>query len=207
MRIMAKYRFEETERKRVVELEDGEHLNIKRNNPLKGLYEDYFIINQKFLKYVIARDLTGRQSKILFYLLSEMEHKNKIVTNGRIIGEALGITQNNILNDLKVLEIYGIIFRQKLGMYQTEIGLNYDLVEHDMVNPLMGYKGSANSKYIQEHKEKIKGLTPYAEIEQLKEGKIDITDRATGEVLYSEKKQMVFKQLDLEEEAKKFEEE
>lgn len=204
---MAKYRFEETERKRVVELEDGEHLNIKRNNPLKGLYQDYFIINQRFLKYVIARDLTGRQSKILFYLLSEMANKNRIVTNGRIIGENLGIEQSNILKDLKVLEVYGIIFRQKLGMYQTEIGLNYELVEHDMVNPLMGYKGSANSKFIQEHKEKIQGLTPYATIDQLKEGKVDIVDKTTGEVLYSEKRKTTYKQLDLEEEIKKFEEE
>lgn len=204
---MAKYRIEETEERktRIVELEDGEHLNIKRNNPLKGLYQDYFIINQKFLKYVIARDLTGRQSKILFYLLSEMEHKNKIVTNGRIIGECLNIKQTHVLNDLKVLEVYGIIFRQKLGMYQTEIGLNYDLVEHDMVNPLMGYKGSANSKYIQEHRVKIQGLTPYAEIAQLKEGKTDFVDKATGEVLYSEKKKPAYKQLDMEEEIKKFE--
>lgn len=200
---MAKYRLEETERKRIIELEDGEHLNIKRNNPMRGLYEDFFILNQKFLKYVIARNLTGRQSKILFYLLSEMQQQNKIVTNGRIIGEALTIHQSHVLNDLKVLEDYGIIFRHKLGMYQTEIGLNYDAIEHDMVSPLFGYKGASNSKQIQDHRDKINALTPYAEVQQLKEGKTDFVDKKTGEVLFSEKK--TFKQLDLEEEIKRFE--
>ena len=200
---MAKYRFEETEKKRVVELEDGEQLNIKRNNPMKGLYEDFFVVNQKFLKYVISRNLTGRQSKVLFYLLSEMEQQNKIVTNGRLIGEALNIRQSHVLDELRKLEEYGIIFRKKLGMYQTEIGLNYDSVEYDMVSPLLGYKGASNSKQIEEHKGKIQALTPYAEIEELKENKVDIVDKKTGEVLYSEK--MKVKQLDLVEEAEKFE--
>lgn len=182
---MAKYKFEET--RRVVELDEGEYLSIGRLNPLRGLYEDFFIINQKFLKYIVLKNLTGRQSKILFYLLSEMKQDNRIITNGRIIAEALNIQHTNVLKDIKILEDYKIIYRRKLGMWQTEIGINYDVIEHDIVNPMLGYKGPANTEKIAAHKTKIDALTPFGISKNLKEGIRQYYDKETGEVFHTDK--------------------
>ena len=74
---------------------------LLKNNHLKGMYTDYCIVNQEFLRYILSLKLSGIPANILFFFLSQMDKENKILINNQILIKALKTSEPSIIAGLK----------------------------------------------------------------------------------------------------------
>ena len=64
---------------------------IPKNHLKQGkMYDDFCILNQEFLKYVLSLNLTVNEYKILLFLLSYMDLENRIIIDAEMIRYNLG---------------------------------------------------------------------------------------------------------------------
>jgi hypothetical protein len=170
----------ETSRRVEFEIPQEEQENVTagllKNNHLRGLYDDYCILNQEFLSYVVSCKLTGIQSRMLFFLMSEMDKENKILLNNDLLIKEIGGTKKSIIDATARLENLKIIVRQKLGTARYEYQIRYD-----MINPQMAFKNKSSRENVQQHKALIQQEAPYMK-QWNTDGNIDLINSSTGEI-------------------------
>ena len=85
----------QTETSKTVEFsipnEEAENVTagILKKNHLRGLYADYCILNQEFLKYITSLKLKPAEYRILFLVMSEMDKENKVLLNNDLFMKKL----------------------------------------------------------------------------------------------------------------------
>lgn len=173
----------ETSRKIEFEIPKEEQENVTagllKNNHLNGLYRDYCILNQEFLRYVLScSNLTGTPLKILLFLISVMDKENKVLTDYKEIGSALKMNPKQADNGLRALIKAKIVIKRKgFDVFRrNEIALNYDIL-----NPQLAFKNKSTKENVALHKALIVQETPY--IKQYNtDGNIDLINSETGEI-------------------------
>ena len=172
----------QTETSKTVEFsipnEEAENVTagLLKTNHLRGLYSDYCILNQEFLKYVVSSHLTAVQMKMIFLLMSEMDKENKVLLNNDLLIKRLKTTKMSVIESVKKLVFLKIIVRQKLDVSKYEYQINYDIL-----NPQMAFKDKSTKENITKHKALMSHETPY--IKQYNTGgDIDLVNIQTGEV-------------------------
>lgn len=154
---------------------------ILQKNHLRGLYSDYCILNQEFLKYVVSCHLTGLQTNMIFLLMSEMDKENKVLLNNDIFIMKLKATKKTVINAVNKLTELKIIVKQKFGVSKYEYQINYDIL-----NPQLAFKEKGTKDNVYKHKVLIKQETPYLK-QYNTDGDIDFVNTMTGEVFATEK--------------------
>lgn len=176
----------ETERKLEFTIPEEEAENVTagllKNNHLRGMYDDYCILNQEFLKYIVSCNLTALQLKMVFFLMSGMDKENKILINNHWLIKELGGTEKTIITSTKKLEELKIIVRQKLGTSRYEYQIIYD-----MINPQMAFKNKSTKENVAKHKALMRQESPYYK-QYTTDGDIDLINSATGEIFETQKK-------------------
>lgn len=171
----------ETERKIEFEIPENEIENVTAGlikiNHQRGLYDEFFTLNQHFLSYVLKIGLSGKDWEVFIWLMSVMDYGNKILTNQNTIVNNTGLSQAQVSKALNKLRKNKIIVETKLDTAKYEIGFNYELL-----NPQLAFKGKANKTNIIEHKGLINQKTPYHKILNI-EGDWDLVDNQTGEII------------------------
>jgi hypothetical protein len=175
----------ETSRKVEFDIPEYEVENVTagliKNNHLRGLYSDYCILNQEFLKYVLSCNLTGSQSKIFHFLLSKMDRENKVLASNDYIIRSLNLAEKTAITSIQKLIDCKIILKQRLDRERYVIDLNYDIL-----NPQLAFKNKSSKENVLKHKALINQETPYFKQTSI-DGMIDYVNPNTGEVFYSEK--------------------
>ena len=147
---------------------------LLKTNHLRGLYSNYCILNQEFLKYISSLKLKPAEYRILILLMSEMDKENKILLNNTLIIRKLEMTEMTVIKAVQGLISYKIILRQKFGVSKYEYELNYDIL-----NPQFAFKNKVNRENVAKHKALITQETPY--IKQYNtEGNIDLIETKTN---------------------------
>lgn len=166
-----------------VPIDESENVTagLLKNNHLRGLYSDYCILNQEFLKYVLSCDLTGAQSKIFHFILSRMDKDNKILMSNEFIIKSLKLGEKTAITSIQKLIDCRIILKQKIDRERYVIDLNYDIL-----NPQLAFKNKASKENVIKHKALINQETPYYK-QTTTDGMIDFINPQTGEVFHSEK--------------------
>ena len=172
----------QTETSKTVEFsipnEEAENVTagLLKTNHLRGLYSDYCILNQEFLKYVVSSHLTAVQMKMIFLIMAEMDKENKVLLNNDLLIKRLKTTKMSVIESVKKLVFLKIIVRQKLDVSKYEYQINYDIL-----NPQMAFKDKSTKENITKHKALMSQETPY--IKQYNTGgDIDLVNIQTGEV-------------------------
>ena len=166
--------------------EDAENFDLipKPKNHLKQgkIYDDFCILNQEFLKYIMSCKLTKNEYNILFFLLSYMDKENKIIIDAEMIEYNLGISSSNVNKYIKKLQNYKIIYKRNLGYRKgAEVLLNFDII-----SPHMAFKNRNNFDNVQKHKRIMQNDIPYHRQQNLLTGGLDLINPETGEVFHSE---------------------
>lgn len=162
---------------------------IIKNNHLRGLFSDYSVINQEFFNYVISCNLTGRQSKILFFILASVDLENRVILNNEVISKVLNINPTNVSREVNFLTEKKIILKKKARNHTYQLSINYD-----MVNPNFIFKNKATKENIKQHKALMEQEKPYIKQENLF-GEIDMLNPNTGEVFYTYPQEQAHKHL------------
>ncbi len=172
----------QTETSKTVEFsipnEEAENVTagLLKTNHLRGLYSDYCILNQEFLKYVVSSHLTAVQMKMIFLLMSEMDKENKVLLNNDLLIKRLKTTKMSVIESVKKLVFLKIIVRQKLDVSKYEYQINYDIL-----NPQMAFKDKSTKENITKHKALMEQESPY--IKQYNtDGNLDLINKNTGEI-------------------------
>ena len=76
---------------------------LLKNNHFKGLYSDYCILNQEFLKYIVSSHLTAVQMKMIFLIMAEMDKENKVLLNNDLFIKKLKTTKKSVIEAEKKL--------------------------------------------------------------------------------------------------------
>lgn len=152
---------------------------ILKNNHLRNLYSNFCIINQDFLSYVLSCNLSQAQLKLLVFLISEMDKENRIFINNQILMEKLSISEKTAIDAVKKLTQKKIIVRQKIGVSNYEMRINYDIL-----NPQFLFKNKATRENVTKHRGLIEHLTPYVKQKNIAGG-VDLIDSDNGEVFHS----------------------
>ncbi len=168
---------------------DGEDIGdyqpklVKSNALRQGkIYEDFCVLNQEFLKYIMHCNLTKNEYQVLMFLLSYMDRDNKIIIDSEMIEHHLGINKTHVNKYIKKLESHRIIYKRVLGYRKgSEVLLNFDII-----SPHMVYKNPNNKEKVGQHKELMasKGK-PYLKQRNMFDGGVDYVDHETGEVFHS----------------------
>lgn len=154
-------------------------VGVLKNNHLRNLYADFCILNQEFLSYVVACNLSKVQLNLLFFLMSEMDRENKILINNELLVKKLGATEKTIIEAIKKLTEKKIVLRQKLGVARYELQINYDIL-----NPQLAFKNKATKENVSAHKALMRQETPYIKQQNIF-GDIDLMHPNSGEVFYT----------------------
>jgi hypothetical protein len=154
---------------------------LLKNNHFKGLYSDYCILNQVFLKYIVSSHLTAVQMKMIFLIMSEMDKENKVLLNNDLFIKKLNSTKKSIIEAEKKLVSLKVIVKQKLDVQKYEYQINYDIL-----NPQFAFKNKGTKENIEKHKVLITQETPYIKQYNI-EGDIDLVNSNTGEVFDTQK--------------------
>lgn len=175
----------ETQRKVEFEIPQEEADNVTagllKTNHLRGLYNNYCILNQEFLTYVVSCGLTAIQSRLLFFLMAEMDKENKVLLNNDLLTKRLGATERSVITATKKLQELKIIVRQKLDVQRYEYQINYDIL-----NPQLAFKDKSSKENVNRHKALIKEQTPY--IRQVNiYNEVELINSDTGEVFETQK--------------------
>jgi predicted transcriptional regulator len=157
--------------------------SLKKSNPLRQgkIYDDFCVLNQEFLKYIIHCDLTKNEMKILLFLLAYMDRDNKIIVDSEMINHHLKINRTHVNKYIKRLEEKKIIYKRRLGYRKgNEVLLNFDII-----SPHMAYKNANKQDKVVEHKQLMNAKqSPY--MKQINMfGEVDYVDKDTGEVFHS----------------------
>lgn len=146
----------------------------------RGLYDEFFTLNQQFLKYVLTVGLKGKDWDVFIWLTSRMDYGNKILINQEYICKSLSasqkITQGQVSKALKKLRDNKIILETKYSRGKFEIGFNYDIM-----NPQMAFKGKATKQSVKDHKALITQESAYIKQYNIS-GDIDLINPSTGEI-------------------------
>ena len=182
MKSNATLKLTQTETSKTVEFsipnEEAENVTagLLKTNHLRGLYSDYCILNQEFLKYITSLKLKPAEYRILFLVMSEMDKENKVLLNNDLFIKKLKISEKSVIEAVKSLVGYKIIVRQKLDVSKYEYQINYDCI-----NPQFAFKNKGSVENITKHKALMSQETPY--IKQYNTGgDIDLINSNTGEV-------------------------
>jgi predicted transcriptional regulator len=175
----------ETSRKVEFEIPNEEAQNVTagliKNNHLRGMYNDYCILNQEFLKYVLTIGLKGRAWEVFIFLLYRMDKENKILLNNAVLAKSLNQTEGQVSKAISMLMKNKIVLRQKLSTSKYEYELNYDIL-----NPQLAFKNKSDFHSVQSHKALIHQESPY--IKQWNtDGDLDMINAETGEVFETKK--------------------
>lgn len=175
----------ETSRKVEFEIPEDEAQNVTagllKNNHLRGMYKDYCILNQEFLKYVLTVGLKGRAWEVFIFLLYRMDKENKVLLNNSILAKSLNQTEGQVSKAISLLMKNRIVLRQKLSTSKYEYELNYDIL-----NPQLAFKNKADKQSVKKHNALIEQETPY--IKQYNtNGDIDLINSSTGEIFETNK--------------------
>jgi DNA-binding transcriptional ArsR family regulator len=114
---------------------DGEvcaYVNPKKKDTFGR--DGYFVTFQQGLRFLAEKDLTGEQSRVLFYLLSELDFDNYLRISQAEIARELGMNQPHVSRAIKRLLDLDIISKGPLaGRSNTYI-----------LNPRIAHKGAKN---------------------------------------------------------------
>tara|TARA_B100000683_G_scaffold266785_1_gene299587 strand:+ start:296 stop:871 length:576 start_codon:yes stop_codon:yes gene_type:complete len=159
---------------------------LTKSNPLRQgkIYDDFCVLNQEFLKYILHCKLTKNEHQILLFLLSYMDKDNKIIIDAEMIEYHLKIGASNVNKYVKTLEEKKIIYKRNLGYRKgAEVLLNFDII-----SPHMVYKNPNKKEKVTEHKELMSSNpVPYIRQRNLFDNSIDMVDPETGEVIHNTK--------------------
>lgn len=172
----------ETEKTRKIEVEipKNEAENVQaallKVNHARGLYEDFFTLNQQFMLYVLSIGLVGKEWSVFVWFLARMDYGNKILINQELIANELKISQSQASKALKKLRDNKIILETKYNVAKYEVSFNYDIL-----NPVAAFKGKASKQNISSHKALMQEQSPYQQHYNIN-GDIDLINGQTGEV-------------------------
>ena len=156
---------------------------LPKNHLKQGkIYNDFCILNQEFLKYIISCNLTKNEYKILMFLLSYMDKENRIIIDAEMIEYNLNIGSSNVNKYISKLEDKKIIYKRNLGYRKgAEVLLNFDII-----SPHMAFKNKNNFSNVNEHKKLMNSDVPYIRQKNMLTGATDLINPNTGEVFYEE---------------------
>jgi hypothetical protein len=154
---------------------------LLKNNHFKGLYSDYCILNQEFLKYIVSSHLTAVQMKMIFLIMAEMDKENKVLLNNDLFIKKLKTTKKSVIEAEKKLVALKVVVKQKLDVMKYEYQINYDIL-----NPQFAFKNKGTKENIDKHKALINQETPYVKQYNI-EGDIDLINIQNGEVFETQK--------------------
>jgi predicted transcriptional regulator len=170
----------ETTRKVEMEIPKNEAENVQASllkvNHARGLYEDFFTLNQQFMLYVLSIGLKGKEWEVFVWFLARMDYGNKILINQELIVNELNISQSQASKALRKLRENKIILETKYNVAKYEVSFNYDVL-----NPVAAFKGKASKQNIANHKALIEQESPYQKHYNI-EGNIDLINGITGEI-------------------------
>lgn len=154
---------------------------IPKNHLKQGkLYEDFCILNQEFLRYVMSLKLTANDYRVLMFLLSYMDSRNRIIIDAQMIQFHLGINETHANKYIKKLQDYKIIYKRNLGYNKgQEVLINFDVI-----SPHMAYKDKNSFDNVTRHKDEMRKEIPY--IKQMNtQGNLDYVNPWTGEIFHT----------------------
>ncbi len=157
---------------------------VNQKNHLKQgkIYNDFCMLNQEFLKYILSLKLVKSEYDILFFLLSYMDHQNKIIIDAEMISYNTGINQTNVNKYIAKLVQNKVIYKRNLGYKKgVEVLLNFDII-----SPHMTFKAKNNKENVDTHKQimRLKEV-PYIRQPNMFSNSIDYINPETGEVFHS----------------------
>lgn len=166
----------------VIENQTNQIINIflANHKELKGLFFDFAIVNLEFFKWLSTQRITGRQCRVLHYLISKMQFENKVTITHQEVSQELKIARSNLSNDLHSLEDRGIIMREKIAskVYEVKLNLSSMYLNHAMI-----YKGNPKDRVkVKEHKYLASLNVPYHQRKNVF-GDYDIINKQTGETI------------------------
>lgn len=167
--------------------EDSQDLftSLNQKNHLSGLFAYYSILNQEFFNYVISCNLTGRQSKVLFFLLASAGLDGQVDLTNEHIARATNLDETNVSREVNFLVKKKIILkRRKRSGYEIKINYEEIHINHDMINPQFLFKNKVTKDTVDRHKALIQQETPYIKQYNLFDGGIDMINPDTGEVFF-----------------------
>ncbi len=163
--------------------ENHDIIPVPKNHLKQGkVYDDFCILNQEFLKYILSCKLTKNEYMILMFLLSYMDKENRIIVDAEMIEYNLGINSTNVNKYIKKLEDKKIIYKRNLGYRKgAEVLLNFDII-----SPHMAFKNKNNFENVSTHKKLMQSDLPYIRQKNMLTGATDLIHPSTGEVFYEE---------------------
>jgi len=168
---------------------DGENIGewnqpTPKNHLRQGkIYDDFCVLNQEFLKYVLSCGLTGIEMKLFIFLLSYMDYDNKIIICPIIANRQLGISESNFNKYIKKLEGRNLILKRALGYKNgSEVMLNFDVI-----SPYAAFRNKNNKNNVEAHQLAMRNIpAPYIKQTNIN-GMIDLINPETGEVFHESK--------------------
>ena len=182
MKSNTKIKLTQTETSKTIEYdipnEEAENVTagLLKKNHLRGMYQNFCVLNQEFLKYITSLKLKPAEYRILFLVMSEMDKENKVLLNNDLFIKKLKMTEMTVIQAIKGLVNYKIILRQKLDVSRYEYELKYDCI-----NPQFVFKDKTTLENISRHKALMSQETPYVK-QYNTGGDIDLVNIHTGEV-------------------------
>lgn len=161
--------------------EEYEGIAVPKNHMRQGkMYDDFCVLNQEFLKYLLSVPLTKNDYRILMFLLSYMDKQNRIIIDSEMINYHLGVNATEVNKHISKLEKHKIIYKRSLG-YKKGAEL---LINFDIITPHMAFKNKNNYDNVSSHKLLMRQDEPY--IKQLNtSGNVDYINPDTGEVFHT----------------------
>ena len=149
------------------------------------LYDDFCVINQEFLKYILSLKLTKNEYSIVLFLLSYMDNDNKIIIDADMIEYHLGIHKTNVNKYITKLVKKKVIYKRNLGYNKgQEVLLNFDII-----SPHFAFRSANTKEKVDKHKLLMTGnQAPYQRQLNAFTDEIDFIDPETGEVFHTSRK-------------------
>ncbi len=143
------------------------------------LYDDFCVLNQEFLKYLLSLPLTKNDYRILMFLLSYMDKENRIIVDAEMIEHNLGISKTHVNKHITKLEKQKVIYKRNLGYRKgQELLINFDII-----SPHMSFKNNNGFEAVNHHKQLMRIDPPYMKQRNI-EGGVDYINQ-DGEVFHS----------------------
>jgi predicted transcriptional regulator len=163
---------------------DEYDVHVSHKNHLKQgkIYNDFCMLNQEFLKYILSLKFSKVEYDILFFLLSYMDHQNKIIIDAEMISYNIGVNQTNVNKYIAKLVKNKVIYKRNLGYKKgVEVLLNFDII-----SPHMTFKAKNNKENVDLHKQimRLKEV-PYIRKPNMFQNSIDYINPETGEVFHT----------------------
>lgn len=155
---------------------DNVQAALLKVNHARGLYDDFFTLNQEFILYILSIGLKGKDWEVFMFLMAKMDYGNKILMNNQVIANALSMSKGQVSKAMTKLEDSKVVLKKKLYTARYEVSFNYDVL-----NFKLGFKGKASKDNIKNHKTLMNQEAPYEKRYNI-EGNLDFVNGITGEV-------------------------